>query len=209
MKDSNIRAALGFRVHSGWTALVVIVVEGDRPRVVWRGRPHLVDTFTFEFRQPYHTAVMLPISEARGVIARARGDATRLARKAIDEAQAQIEPQGYELTHCGLILASGKPLPALERILASHTLIHTADGELFRDALLGACRSRGLETLTVKESELIQRASHELGFELDEVLRRAAALGSALGPPWTQDEKLAAVAAWLALVHRSVTTAPS
>jgi hypothetical protein len=31
MKDSNIRAALGFRVHSGWTALVVIVVEGDRP----------------------------------------------------------------------------------------------------------------------------------------------------------------------------------
>jgi hypothetical protein len=49
-------AALGFRAHSGWTALVAISLEEDFPIVILRERPHLVQTFTFEFRQPYHTA---------------------------------------------------------------------------------------------------------------------------------------------------------
>jgi hypothetical protein len=49
-------AALGFRAHSGWTALVAISLEEDFPLVILRERPHLVKTFTYEFRQPYHTA---------------------------------------------------------------------------------------------------------------------------------------------------------
>jgi hypothetical protein len=49
-------AALGFRAHSGWTALVATSLEEGFPLVILRERFHLVKTFTYELRQPYHTA---------------------------------------------------------------------------------------------------------------------------------------------------------
>jgi hypothetical protein len=201
------QAAIGLRAHSGWTAMVAIALEEGSPWVLWRGRPHLVETFTFEFRQPYHTAEKLPIDEARGVIARARDEATRLARCAIATVQKRATDIGCDLTSCGLLMASGRPLPALERILASHAMIHTADGELFREALVAAARSSGMEMFTIRENEVVESASHKLSMKPDEVLRRIAHLGVDLGPPWTQDEKLAALVAWLALVHRDVPAA--
>jgi hypothetical protein len=196
------QAAIGMRVHSGWAAIVAISLEGKSPRVLWRGRPHLVEEFTFAFRQPYHTAEKLPIGEARAVIARARETATRLARKAIEEVQGAIRPQGFELKISCMLLASGKPLPALEKILASHALIHTADGELFRDALREACKELELENVAFPERTLLQAASPELDLPADELLRRVALLGASLGSPWTQDEKLAALAAWMSLISR-------
>jgi len=39
------QAAVGFRVHSGWSALVTVSLENDVPRVVSRERVHLVETF--------------------------------------------------------------------------------------------------------------------------------------------------------------------
>lgn len=201
------QAAIGLRVHSGWTALVAVAVEDGQPLVLWRGRPHLVETFTYAFRQPYHTAEKAAIDEAREIVSRARSEATRLARKAIGEVQGRLEAIEFKLSRCGLILASGRPLPTLEKTLASHSLIHTADGELFRDALLKASEKCGLDTYTVKERELVETASRELRMKPDQILRRVAGLGSALGPPWTQDEKLATLVAWLALIQKNVTAA--
>src|SRR6516164_9867245 len=57
-------AAVGFRVHSGWTALVAIALEKNRPVVLARRRPHLVENFSFTFRQPYHTAAKMSLDEA-------------------------------------------------------------------------------------------------------------------------------------------------
>ncbi|HEY1897469.1 MAG TPA: hypothetical protein VGG62_14405 [Terracidiphilus sp.] len=194
-------AALGFRAHSGWTALVAISLEDGSPRVLVRARPHLVNAFTFEFRQPYHTAEKRPPSEAHHIISRAREEARELACQAILSAQTSLQQQGYELKCCGLLLASGRPLPDLPRILASHALIHTADGELFREALFQSAARSGLEMFPVKESELFDRACRTLGLEKDEVVRRVVLIGQAIGPPWTQDEKLAALVAWLSLVN--------
>jgi hypothetical protein len=196
------QAAIGIRVHSGWAAMVAISLEGKSPHVLWRGRPPLVETFTFEFRQPYHTAEKRPIGEAHAVIERARKTAALLAHKAIAEVQDAIGRLGFELD-CGcLLLASGRPLPPLEKILASHALIHTADGELFRQGLLVTCKQLGIETCTLPERTLLQTASRELNLPAGDLLPRAAALGATLGPPWTQDEKLAALAAWMALAQR-------
>jgi hypothetical protein len=192
-------AALGFRAHSGWAALVAISLEEGAPRVLLRERPHLVKTFTYEFRQPYHTAKKKPPAEAPEFIARMRTEAGDLADQAISSIQTSLQHQGYELTRCGLLLAAGKPLPELPQILASHALIHTADGELFRAALLEASERCGLRTFTARENELFAKASHTLKLQPDELVRRLAHLGTALGPPWTQDEKLATLVAWLSL----------
>ncbi|MFZ0521397.1 MAG: hypothetical protein WAL95_10260 [Candidatus Acidiferrales bacterium] len=196
-------AALGFRAHSGWTALVALCVTKGVPSVLARDRVHLVDTFTYRFRQPYHTAERMPADEAQAFISRAETKAQRLATRAIHELKENLLAQGYELKRCGLVLASGRLLPALPQILASHALIHTADGELFRRAILDASAQNGLANKTIKEREILSEASRVLRIKPSDITRRIAGLGKPLGPPWSQDEKLASLVAWLALASRS------
>lgn len=202
-------AALGFRAHSGWTALVAICVTKGIPRVLARERIHLVETFTYGFRQPYHTAEKMPLEEGRAFIARVETEARRLTHRAIHELQQNLEAQGYQLRRCGLVLASGRTLPALPQILASHALIHTADGELFRRAILDASARSGLAAATTKERDLANEASRVLRLKPSDLSRRIADLGRPLGSPWSQDEKLASLVAWLALASPSSALTPS
>jgi hypothetical protein len=192
------QATIGFRVHSGWAAVVAVCVEKGAPAVLARQRVHLVETFTYEFRQPFHTAEKMLAGQAREFIARMQAEARRLAYGAIRELASRTQEQGLKLTRCGLLLASGRPLPGLKKILASHALIHTADGELFREALLHASGRCGLHEFTIKEKELLDRAGQVFRAKPNELMRRVTELGRALGSPWSQDEKFATLAAWLA-----------
>ena len=193
------QAAVGFRVHSGWSALVAVSLENDAPTVLSRERVHLVETFSYKFRQPYHTAEKMSLEKARAFVAGALSEAKRLATQALRTTQAELGRQGFQVERCALLLASGKTLPSLDRILLSHALIHTADGELFREALRHSSGQCDLEMICIKDRELLDRGVQTLGTNRDKLLRRLTELGSALGSPWTQDEKYAALAAWLAL----------
>jgi len=193
------QATLGFRVHSGWAALVAVSLQEDSPSVLVRQRVHLVETFTYGFRQPYHTAKKMPFDKARDFVSRMQSESRRLAHHAILGLQSDLETQGFTLKSCALILASGKPLPKLEKILASHALIHTADGELFREAIVHASARSGLRISTVKERELLDRAGQAFRMKPAALLEQVTELGRPLGSPWTQDEKFATIAAWLAL----------
>ena len=195
-------AALGFRPHSGWTALVALTVAKSAPCILVRERIHLVETFTYEFRQPYHTAEKMPVEEARTFISRVETEACALVDRAIHELQENLHAQGYELKRCGLVLASGRKLPPLPQILASHALIHTADGELFRRAILHASAHKGLASATAKERDLLTETSRALRLKSNDLTRRITDLGRPLGPPWSQDEKFASLVAWLALASR-------
>lgn len=196
-------AALGFRAHSGWTALVVVSLVEDQPQVLVRQRPKLVETFTYEFRQPYHTAEKMPLDKAREFVARIEKGAKRLAEGVIWQNQKDLREQGYELTCFGLPLASAKPLPSLDKILRSHALIHTADGELFRRALIHASGRYNLAAFTIKERDLVVDACKTLNLKNEDLKGRLTALGRLIGTPWSQDEKFAALAAWLALSAQS------
>ena len=197
------QAAVGFRVHSGWAAVVAVCLDKGAPVVLARQRVHLVDTFTYEFRQPYHTAEKMLQGQAREFIERMRDEARRLGYRAIGELESRTQEQGVKLTRCGLLLASGRPLPGLEKILASHALIHTADGEHFREAIIHASERCGLAINCVKERELLDRAGQVFRLKPKELLRRVTELGRPLGAPWSQDEKYATIAAWLALASKS------
>jgi len=197
------QAAVGFRAHSGWTALVAVCLEKGGLVVRARQRLHLVDTFSYEFRQPYHTAGKMLMDQAREFISRMQSEARRRACCAIRELQSDLQKQGLKLTRCGLVLASGRPLPGLDKILASHALIHTADGELFREAILHASNRCGLHDFKIKERELLDFAGKAFRLNSAELMGRVTELGRALGSPWSQDEKFATLAAWLALASKS------
>jgi len=192
-------AALGFRVHSGWTSLIALALENNQPIVLTRQRPHLVATFSYTFRQPYHTAEKMALAEVRTFLDQQRSEARKLALEALRSAQTEVMQQGYKLTRAALLLASGRPLPELPKILASHSIIHTADGEFFREALLHACAHADLAVTKIKDSELQAIACTTLRRKPSDLTRFVNDLGKPLGSPWTQDEKFATLAAWLAL----------
>ena len=183
--------------------MVVVCVEKGAPRVVARERVQLVETFTYRFRQPYHTAEKLPLEEAREFVAGVEKESQKLAYQAIQAMREELQKQGMELARCALLMASGKTLPSFENILASHALIHTADGELFREALSCAATRSGLQTIKIREKELLESGRRALHIQPAMLLRRLAALGKPFGSPWTQDEKFATLAAWLAFASRN------
>ncbi|MGB7435547.1 MAG: hypothetical protein WBR26_03065 [Candidatus Acidiferrum sp.] len=193
------KAAVGFRVHSGWCAVVAVCLENGRPRVLLRERPHLVEEFTYKYRQPYHTAEKMSSTAGREFIHKARTEATSLACQTIVRVQSSLEPLGYQLTSGALLLAAARPLPELAHILASHALIHTADGELFRDAISRAHVRHEVPLVCMKERELDSEAAQCLRLRTPALRTRLTELGKPFGSPWSQDEKFAALAAWLAL----------
>jgi hypothetical protein len=140
--------------------------------------------------------------QAREFISRMQEEARSLAYQAIRELQSELQKQGLKLTRCGLLLASGRPLPELDKVLASHALIHTADGELFREALLHASARCGLRDYRIKERELLEHAGQVFRLKSAELMGRVTELGRPFGSPWSQDEKFATLAAWLALASR-------
>lgn len=194
-------AAVGFRVHSGWAAAVVLCGPMDAPVVVDRRKIQLVKTFSYTFRQPYHTAEKMPRPDGGKFIRSVQTEARRLASSALRSVQAELAEGDFKIVGGALLLASGRALPGLEQILTSHALIHTADGELFRDSLRAACAGCNLPLQAIREKELFGTASKALGLQEAVLRRRVAALGKALGPPWSRDEKFAALAAWLSLAR--------
>ena len=104
-----------------------------------------------------------------------------------------------EIAGCGLTTASGRPLPDLKTVLGSHTLIHAAEGEFYRDALARACGAVKHRRLSRERTRSRRLDSGKAERDRYRVKLRLGAFGKALGPPWTADEKLAAMAAWLAL----------
>ena len=123
----------------------------------------------------------------------------KLAREALQAAIDGLRDRRAEAIGCGIILGSGRALPGLEAILKSHALIHTAEGEFFRNALVEASKHCGLPVLGVKEKELHQEAAAKLRISVEEITQRATVLGKPMGAPWTQDQKFATIVAWMAL----------
>lgn len=193
-------AAVGFRVHSGWTSLVVVALEKEKPIVLARRRPKLVQTFSYIFRQPYHTAETMRLGEAEEFLEGQRKLSRTLAFKALRAMQDDVAQQGYTVTRAALLTASARPLPELAKILAAHSLIHTADGEFFRDALLQACATCKMTVTKIKERELLAASTSRLRRKAAALSKFLTKLGKPLGAPWSQDEKFASLAAWLTLV---------
>lgn len=195
--DGRGRAALGVRAHSGWAAYVVLGGKIDAPEILKRGRMELCDASIKGSKQPFHEAEPLPFEEGSRFIARCSKATAALADKAIAQIQSEVTP----LAACCILTASGRALPELRAILASHALIHAAEGEFYRDAVAGACTRSNIPAERLRERDIDAAAERLPGNEAAR-RQRLAAFGKEVGTPWRQDEKLSALAAWLALAAK-------
>jgi len=89
----------------------------------------------------------------------------------------------------------------LATILASHALIHTAEGEFYRDAILAAAQALTLKATRLKAVEAHSHVAMRTGMGEGAITKALRAIGKSVGPPWTSDEKLATLAAWSLLAN--------
>jgi hypothetical protein len=197
MKPTNY-AALGFRAHSGWAAVVVLAGSAPFPKVVDRRRIELVKLGTLGGVQPYHAARELPFVQAEQFIQGAIAAADEAALLAIRFLAKQMSELDLQINTCGIVLASGRPLPSLETTLRSHPMVHTAEGELYRSAIAHGAKRCGWTCLRIPERELYRRGSAELNIPEAKLKNRIAEMGESVGSPWGADEKCATLIAWLA-----------
>ena len=178
--------------------LVVLAGPMESPIVVERRRIEIADPKIAGSKQPYHAAQGLSLKGAEALVSACAEASAQLAVEAVREAIAETRQKGYELSTSSILTGSGRSLPALEKILASHPLLHTAEGELFRNAIVRACLNHGLPVVAVKEKELIVRAAKDIGISGELIDQHLQRMGKAIGPPWRQDQKHASLAAWIA-----------
>jgi hypothetical protein len=196
------RAALGFSVHTGWAAVVAVsaetpasVVVLDRRRVEMMpgkdpGSPRFV----------YHAARELRRDAAERLIRESTELSVAKAEAALQAAVEELASRDLVVVASGLLAGNAPSATSLEAILASHALVHAAEGELFRGAIRGACAALGIPVTEVRAKELGPRAARALGIPPAKVAQELAAIGRAAGRPWAKDQKDSCLAACVALL---------
>ena len=185
-------SAVGLVAKTGWAVAVVVDGSATDPVVVDRRRLDLLQPGTPG--HVYHAAADLEPGPAEALVAHVHQEALEGARRGLAALTAD-----HTVDAVGLVAASGHVPGDLAAIFASHTLLHAAEGELVREALSEAAAAPDLPVVRHRQKELLAIAQRVLGLGDDKVRARLARLGQGLGPPWRQEQKDAALAAWLTI----------
>ena len=122
--------------------------------VIDRRRMTLTTPGILGTNQPYHFAKNLELPEAEKFLGNCFAASKRLALESVRDVLDQLRDRQVRVVGAAVLLASGRPLPPLAKILASHALIHTAEGEFFREAISKACESLDLSVTGIRERDL-------------------------------------------------------
>jgi hypothetical protein len=201
VKHPRGSCVFAFAPHSGWAAVVAIGGSARKPLLLARERLELADALLPGARQPYHAIEPLPLAAASARLATFRESAAALATAGVGTLIETARAAGIEPVATGILDSSGRAPGALEAILASHALIHTADGHHFREALGNACAALKLPCARVGKRDLPAEAARALKRTPKELTATLARLGREAGPPWSADQKSAALLAWLLLAR--------
>jgi hypothetical protein len=191
--------ALGWRSHSGWAVLVAVAGPAAAPVVVRRERVELLPGSLP--RQPYHEAAEgdLSIDEGQDLVTEVAEAAATAACSAVTAAVAALDQAGHTARAVGLVAGDRRVPRQLVRILASHPLLHAAEGHLFEAALASGSAEAGLAVVSVARRTVFEDAAGATGMTVGDLHAALLAAGKVAGPPWQLDHREAAAAALAAL----------
>lgn len=170
--------------------------------IVERRKVIIIDPQIAGMTQPYHYAEGMALSAAEKHLAMCMSTARGLAVEGIRQVAAEFKTRGIQIVRATVLLSSARPLPAeLDRILNSHPLIHTAEGDFFRQAFRDALKKLDIPVSGIRENDLDHYAQKVFGKNSGAVQKKIDRLGKALGPPWAKDQKTAALAAAITLAQ--------
>lgn len=193
------RAAVGFTVKSGWTAVVLLGGPAASPRLLDSRRLDLSDPTIPEARQPYHAGFGTARSGGPE-LSRLVASVERYGRRSVSGLMRQFGAEAHRLAGVGIVVGS---LIDPERIANAHIRIHALEGRLFRTVVEDAAGGSGLACAIWRERDLFRRAAEILKRTEPEIRAALTALHRPLPGPWRAEQKAAALAAWLVLASRT------
>jgi len=192
------RTALGFRVRSGWAAAVVLSDPLSSPRVLHHRRIELSDPDVPESQQPYHAVDdTLGDSEPDPNRIEKRLRLVRsVTKRSIAELFSDSVTHGWTPVRAGIVTGS---LVDPATIRHPHIRAHAMEGRLFWTEVADALRAYSISCIVLAEKSAFEKASGMIHLGEGELKRTLAGLGRRVEGPWRSEEKLGALAAWVAL----------
>ncbi len=187
--------SIGFRAKTG-KAIAVALAAGDTvPEFVGRWNVLLHDPDIPATFQPHHEVMELPWPEAQRAVRPFQRRIEKIAAAVLAELTGDLKQRGFQLSSVGV---AGSPDRNLEKLGNFHIRAHAAEGILFRKVIEAAAAKRRLQWRGFSDRNILQTAGAELGLKDEQIGSVLAGIGRAAGRPWRQDERAAAIAAWLA-----------
>ncbi|MFZ0915423.1 MAG: hypothetical protein WAN04_00865 [Candidatus Udaeobacter sp.] len=188
-------AALGFRVKSGWAAAVLLTGSARSPQLCGLERIDLSNPRLPETRQPYHAAMGRLETDAKK-ISRRVDVVRRITKKSIAKLLSAYRQQNFTIKHAALVVGSQIDPRSIAN---AHIRAHALEGQLFRSVLQQSLHEHGIRAEVLLEREAYGKAAVELKQSKENVRRMIQNFGRDTKGSWRTEQKLAAVAAWVAL----------
>ena len=181
-------AVIGVSDHSGWAVLVTVTADGtllDRRRIelVAGDLPKLPH---------HHEAQKLPLEDALDLIERVRVSAETHAKFALEALALAVSSRIL-----GIAIRECPPLPpTVAERLQNYRAQNVADTVMYRMALAGAAEARGWAVQWYQRKNVLDAARDAL--HVADLDAHFINLRKSIGPPWTNDHKVAMAAAIVA-----------
>jgi len=188
-------AALGFRVKSGWAAAVLLTGSARSPQLCDVQRIDLSDPRFPETRQPYHAAMGRLETDTRKINRRV-DVVRRIAEKSITKLLAGYRQQNFTIKRAALVVGSQIDPHSVTN---PHIRAHALEGQLFRSVLQESLHGHRILSDVLIERDAYARAAVQLKQSNENMRRVIQKFGRDTKAPWRAEQKLAAVAAWVAL----------
>jgi hypothetical protein len=188
-------AALGFRVKSGWVAAVLLKGPPRSPQLCDVRRIGLCDPRHPETRQPYHAAMGKLETDTTKINRRVRV-VRSIAQQSIATLLAGYHQDGYTIRRAALVVGSEVDPGSIAN---DHIRAHAFEGQLFRSVLTEALQAHRIRTEVLMERNAYAQAAVKLKESNENVRRVIQNFGKATQGSWRAEQKVAALAAWLAL----------
>ncbi len=202
-----IRVGLGLRALKGGSVVVGVAADHGEPHIVWSSFLATAlegDRLSLE---PYHVAAKMKRDpddgaspEAKAAVAKGCKRQEELATAGLKDIVGKLRQAGNEPVIAALLVNRAGWIPdLLSYSLAWPDHPPVAEGLAVRDALRFALGRLGVKVAEFDEKSLRDMTSEKFRLSPAEIDARLNTLGTTAGRPWRKEQKLASLAAWLAL----------
>jgi hypothetical protein len=191
-------AGLGFRVKSGWAAVVLLTRPAHSPELLDVARIELCDPQLPETRQPYHAA-MGKLETDSTKLDRRKHVVRSVSQQSLTRLLKGYRQKGYRIKRAGLVVGSQIDPSTIAN---PHIRAHALEGWLFRDSVEQSLHDQGIRTDVLLERDAYAYVAARLKQSGDDVRRVIHSLGGSrrsTAGSWRAEQKLAALAALFAL----------
>lgn len=189
----------------GWAAVTSIAIVNGAVRIIRTDRIATGTTEDIETVEPYHVAAGIDAPErptpadARAIIRRGLAKQRRHTLASLRALAGALRESGFTLKSASILSGRGRNAASLDRILASHAQIHTAEGIAVRESLASALAELRVRAVMVDRDTLLEHAAATLKLEEPLITATLKSLRPENSGLWRQEQRQAALAAWLTL----------